>query len=102
MGAAFTAATEWLSARAVMRTACPSGHGDPVASGLLAALEHRPELLGGFLHLHGRIATSEEVRQADAHDVAELCDRQNDRQAELADLAGFDHRVDPGGRHFDS
>src|SRR5205807_9788663 len=71
-------------------------------SRFLAALQDRPELLVRLLQLGRGVGARERRRHSRADEIAEFGDRYHDGQAELADLGGSDHRLQPLRRHLDT
>src|SRR5438876_3335686 len=71
-------------------------------SRFLAALKDRPELPVRLLQFGCRIGARECGCDGSADEVAELSDRNDDGEAELADLCGIDHRLQPLLRELDA
>src|SRR4051812_32671323 len=69
-------------------------------SRLLAALQDRPELLMRLLQLGCGIGAGQRRSYASANKIAEFGDGNDDGQAQLADLCGIDHRLQPLLRHL--
>src|SRR5947207_4734559 len=69
---------------------------------LLAALEDRAELLVRLLQLRRRIGARKRCGDGRADEIAPFGDRDDGWQAELADLARVDYRLQPFLRQLDA